>query len=87
MPQVAHFVKDTPQGPHVTLVAVSLSFKEFRGHVVRRADACVSKVLSIVEDAGDTKITDFDLSTLSHEYVLGFEVAMKDFTIVDMFDR
>ena len=57
MSQVAHFIKDTSQGPYVTLVAVGLSFEELGGHVVRRANACVSKVLRVIKDAGNSKIT------------------------------
>ena len=41
----------------------------------------------MLEDTGDSKVTNFDLSALCHEDVLGLQIAMEDFTIMDMLDR
>ena len=41
----------------------------------------------MLENASDAEVTDLDLATLCHENVLGFQVAMEDFTIVYMLDR
>ena len=38
----------------------------------------------MLQDSGDAEITDFDLSALSHEYILCFEVAMQDLAVVDV---
>ena len=41
----------------------------------------------MLEDTGDSKVTNFDLAALCHENVLGLQITMKDFTIMDMLDR
>ena len=55
--QVAHFVEDTAESPHITLIAVGLRLEEFWGHVVGCADACVCEILRVVQDSGDTEVT------------------------------
>ena len=41
----------------------------------------------MLEDTGDTKVTYFDLAALCHENVLGLQITMEDFPIMDMLDR
>ena len=40
----------------------------------------------MLEDSGDAEITDFDLTTWSHEDILRLEITMKNFTVVDVLD-
>ena len=41
----------------------------------------------MLEDTGDTKVTNFDLAALCHENVLSLQIAMQNFTIMDMLNR
>ena len=40
----------------------------------------------MLEDPGDTEISNLDLPILGHEYVLCLEVSMKDLSVVDVLD-
>ena len=40
----------------------------------------------MLEDTRDTKIADFNLTTLSHEDVLCLKVTMQNLTVVDVLD-
>ena len=46
--QVAHFVEDTAESPHITLITIGLSLEKFGGHVVGRADTRVCEILRVV---------------------------------------
>jgi len=40
----------------------------------------------MLQNSRNSKIPDFDLATLRHKDVLGFQITMKNFTVVDVLD-
>ena len=59
---------------------------DFWREIVRRANGCLGAIICVLEDTGDTEVADFDLSTLCHEDVLRLEVAVENFTVMDVLD-
>ena len=54
--------------------------------VVRSANGSLCTVISVLEDSGNAKITNLDLSTLGHENVLSLEISVQNLSIVDVLD-
>lgn len=63
--------------------AVVLSAHDFRGHVTRSA-TCVLRVLG-VQNSGNSKVSNAQVTLLVKHQVFGFNVAMKDMVAVQVF--
>lgn len=86
MPQRNHFVEDAPERPDVRLLIVGLFLTNLRREVVGCADSCHGTVVGVLEDAGNTEVTNLDAAVLVHENILGLKVTMQDLAVVDMLD-
>ena len=87
MPQRHHLIQNAPQRPNIRLLVIGLLLADLGREVVRCSNGRLGTIVSMLEDTGDTKVTNFDLATLCHENVLYLQIAMEDFTIMDMLDR
>ena len=87
MPQRYHLIQDASQRPNIRLLVIGLLLANLGREVVRCTYGCLGTIVSMLEDTGDTKVTYFDLSTLCHENVLSLQIAMQNFTIMDMLNR
>ena len=87
MPQCDHLVQDAPQRPNIRLLVIGLLLANLGREVIRGTDGCLCTIVSVLEDTGNSKVTNFYLSTLGHEYVLRLQVAVKNFAVVDVFYR
>ena len=59
--QVAHFIEDAAESPHITFVGVILGLEKLRTHVIGCSNARISKVFSTVEHLCYAKISKSDL--------------------------
>ena len=87
MPQRYHLIQNAPKRPYIRLLIIGLLLADFGREVVRCTYGRLGTIVSMLEDTGDSEITNFDLSTLCHEDVLCFQITVEDFTIVNMLDR
>ena len=65
VPQVAHFIKNAPESPHITLVTVGLGLEQLGRHVVWRTDARVREIFRVVQDSRNTKVSETDLEQMT----------------------
>ena len=57
-----HLIQDTAQRPNVRLVVVRLVLEQFWTHIVRRPDTRLCKLHRALENLGDSKITNSDVT-------------------------
>ena len=86
MPQGYHHVEDAAQAPNITLLVVWLFLADLWRQIIWCSDRSLCAVVCVLKYSRDTEISYLYLVCLGHEYVLGFQVAMEDFPIVDVFD-
>ena len=84
--QSYHFIENTTKRPNIGLLVVRLLLTNLRWQVVWSTNSCLRAIISVLEDASDSEIANLDLAALCHENVLGFQIAMKDFPVVNMLD-
>ena len=84
MPEGDHFVEDAAERPNVTFLIVWLFLANFWRKVVWSTDGSLGAIIGMLQNPGYTKITDFDKPFLRCENVLGFEISVENFPIVDM---
>ena len=86
MPEGDHLIEDAPERPDVRLLVVRLLLADFGREVVGRADGGLRAVVGVLEHAGNSEVTDLNLSVLRHENVLGLEVSVQNLAVVDVLD-
>ena len=86
VPQRNHLIQDAAKRPNIWLLVVGLLLADLGWQIVWCSDSRLGTVVSVLQDASNSKVTDLDLAALSHENVLGLEVTMEDFPVVDVLD-
>ena len=69
-----HLVEDTAQGPDIRLLVVRLLLANLRRQVIWCSNSCLGTVIGVLEDTGNTEISDFNGAILIHKDVLGLQV-------------
>jgi hypothetical protein len=82
--QRTELIQKDAQAPHIRLKAVGATLNHLRTQVVGRAHNRMRQVHSVLHLTGDTKITKFYNTLRGDEDILGFDVAMQNFSIVNM---
>ena len=84
----AHFVENHTKAPDVTFVVVRLAFANFWREVVRRANRGACVLVGVLQNPRNSKIAQLDqLFAPRQEDVLGLEVTVQDFAIVQVLER
>lgn len=79
------FIQDATQWPDIWLLVVGFFLANFRREVIRSSDCSLCVIISALEDASDSKIPDFNFTPRSQENILGFEIPVKDFAVMNVF--
>lgn len=77
-------VQDTPQRPNVAFVIIRFFLTEFRTQVIWGADNCVGHVRRLIEQFGDSQVSDLDFIVLTQKHVDSFDVTVEDFVSVQV---
>ena len=80
----AQLIQDAAQGPDVRLIGIRLVLAYFRRHVVRRALHCERVVAGALQHLGDTEVPKFDSIILGQEYILRFEIPVKNLATMNI---
>ena len=83
----AELIQDAAQGPDVRLVCVWLVLAYLRGHVVRRALHREGVIGGALQHLRDTKVSKFDGIILGQEYILRFEISVKNLATMNILQR
>lgn len=63
-------------------MVIGLLLADFRRQVVGSADCGLCAVVSMLQYAGNSKVTNLNLAILSHKNVLGLQVSVQNFAVV-----
>jgi hypothetical protein len=85
MLQRRHLIENTRQTPDIRFLVIRLLLADFRRQIVRGADGGLCAIVCMLKYSGNSKIANFYFAFTCEEYVLCFEVAVKDFSVVDVF--
>ena len=86
IPQREHFVKHTPQTPHIRLLVVLAIFPNLRRHHEGRAYFGLGEVEGLAHEFGDAEVADLHLVAGSDEDIVGLEVAVQNLLVVDVLE-
>jgi len=85
--QSRHLVKQHSKGPYVRFEVIPLRLDDLWRQVVRRPHNGFGLGLRFRKHSWNPKITQLYDSTLGHEQVLGFQVAMQDLLVMAVLQR
>jgi len=82
--QRTELIQKDAQAPHIRFKAVGATLNHLRTQVIGGAHNRMRQVDGVLHLTGDTKITKFYNTLRGDEDILGFNVAMQNFSIVNM---
>jgi hypothetical protein len=80
----AHLIEHHTKGPDVTLEAVWSTLDDLRGQVVWCTNHGPRDVNCVLEDPGNSKVSQLDNSLLCHKHILAFYISVQNFTVMHM---
>jgi hypothetical protein len=83
--QRAHLEEQHSQRPDVDFARVGAALEDLGGDVVGRPDLSLGLGDGVVEHAGDSEVSEAEGAVGHEEDVLGFDVAVDDFPVVNVF--
>ena len=81
-----HLVQKHANTPNVRFIVICVALHDLRAEIVRGAHNSRSHLGGRLEDASDAKVAKLDHPILHEEDVLGFDIAMKNLTIVTVLE-
>jgi len=82
--QSTELIEYNSKRPNVTLEGVRTPLDYFRAQIVRSTDHRLRDINGVLQNAGDTEITDLNLALLRQEEVLALQVTMEHFSIMNV---
>jgi len=86
MSQSYHLVQDAAERPNIRLLVIRLLLTDLRRKVVRSSNGRHCTVVGVLEDSSNAKVAYLDGAILVHKDVLGLQVAVQYFPVVDVLD-
>jgi hypothetical protein len=86
VPERDHFVENTAQRPDIRFLVIGLLLADLWREIVWRSNGCLGAVVGVLQDSGNSEITDFDRTVLIHKYVLCLQISVQNFPVVNVLD-